>query len=87
MEIRIEHLDKWYGKKQAVKDLDLIIGEGMYGLLGTNGAGKTTVMKILTTLTKKSSGEVSVCGVPVEQAGKVRSLVGYLPQDFPCTGA
>ena len=87
MEIRIEHLDKWYGKKQALKGLDLTIGEGMYGLLGTNGAGKTTLMKILTTLTKKSGGEVSVCGIPVEQAGKVRSLVGYLPQDFSMYGS
>lgn len=82
MEIRIEHLDKCYGKKQALKDLNLTIGEGMYGLLGTNGAGKTTMMKILTTLTKKSGGQVTVCGVPVERAREVRSMVGYLPQDF-----
>lgn len=86
MEIKIEHLNKFYGKKQALKDLDLTIGEGMYGLLGTNGAGKTTMMKILTTLTKKSGGEVSICGVPVEQAGEVRSMVGYLPQDFSMYG-
>ncbi len=87
MEIRMEHLDKFYGKKQALKDLNLTIGEGMYGLLGTNGAGKTTLMKILTTLTKKSRGTVSVCGVPVERAGRVRSLVGYLPQDFSMYGS
>ncbi|MCI8466482.1 MAG: ABC transporter ATP-binding protein [Lachnospiraceae bacterium] len=86
MEIRIEHLDKFYGKKQALKDLNLTIREGMYGLLGTNGAGKTTMMKVLTTLTKKSGGTVSVCGIPVEQAGKVRAMVGYLPQDFSMYG-
>lgn len=82
----MEHLDKYYGKKRALRDLNLTIGEGMYGLLGTNGAGKTTMMKILTTLTKKSGGEVRVCGVPVEEAGKVRSMVGYLPQDFSMYG-
>lgn len=87
MEIKIEHLDKWYGKKQALKDLNLTVGEGMYGLLGTNGAGKTTMMKILTTLTKKSGGQVSVCGVPVERAREIRSLVGYLPQDFSMYGS
>ena len=86
MEIKIEHLDKFYGKKQVLKDLNLTIGEGMYGLLGTNGAGKTTMMKILTTLTKKSGGQVSVCGVPVERAREIRSLVGYLPQDFSMYG-
>ncbi|MCI8550725.1 MAG: ABC transporter ATP-binding protein [Lachnospiraceae bacterium] len=87
MEIKIEHLDKFYGKKQAIKDLNLTIGEGMYGLLGTNGAGKTTLMKVITTLTKKSGGEVSICGVPVEQAKEIRSMVGYLPQDFSMYGS
>ena len=55
---------------------------GMFGLLGRNGAGKTTLMKVLATLLKKQSGEVTICGIPVEEAAKVRRITGYLPQDF-----
>ncbi len=57
MEIRIENLQKSYGKKQALKNVNLNIKSGMFGLLGPNGAGKTTLMKIITTLTKKNGGK------------------------------
>lgn len=84
MENRIvmEHVNKFYGKKQALKDIDLTIGQGMFGLLGRNGAGKTTLMKILATLHGKQSGKVTVCGIPIESAKEVREIIGYLPQDF-----
>ena len=39
-------------------------------------------MKVLATLLKKQSGEVTICGIPVEEAAKVRRITGYLPQDF-----
>lgn len=80
--IEIKKLNKWYGKKQALCEVTLSIGPGMFGLLGRNGAGKTTLMKTLATLLRKKSGEVSVCGVPVENASEVRKLIGYLPQEF-----
>lgn len=84
MENRIvmEHVNKFYGKKQALKDIDLTIEQGMFGLLGRNGAGKTTLMKILATLHGKQSGSVTVCGIPIESAKEVRGIIGYLPQDF-----
>lgn len=84
MENRIvmNHVNKFYGKKQALKDIDLTIEQGMFGLLGRNGAGKTTLMKILATLHGKQSGTVTVCGVPIESVKEVRAIVGYLPQDF-----
>ncbi len=81
-EIRIAHVDKFYGKKQALKDVSLVIPQGMFGLLGRNGAGKTTLMKTLAALHTKKSGEISICGVPVEDTGKIREMIGYLPQDF-----
>ncbi|QNM06439.1 ABC transporter ATP-binding protein [Qiania dongpingensis] len=87
MEISIEHLNQYYGKKQALRDVNLTISSGMFGLLGKNGAGKTTLMKVLSTLLKKSEGTVKVCGVPVEHAKEVRSMVGYLPQDFSMYGS
>ena len=58
-EIRISHVNKFYGKKHALKDVDLVIPQGMFGLLGRNGAGKTTLMKTLATLHGKQSGERS----------------------------
>ena len=81
-EIILKDVSKYYGKKQALRNIDLTIGNGMFGLLGRNGAGKTTLMKVITTLLPANSGEVIVCGVPIKDACKVRSLVGYLPQDF-----
>lgn len=82
MEIKIEHLNKCYGRKQALRDVNLEIHQGMFGLLGRNGAGKSTLMKILSTLLVKNSGEVSICGIPVEQSSQIRRMTGYLPQDF-----
>lgn len=80
--IIISHVDKYYGRKQALKDVSLRIGQGMFGLLGRNGAGKTTLMKTLVTLHEKQAGEISVCGIPISHAREIRSIIGYLPQDF-----
>lgn len=80
--IEIKKVNKFYGKKQALFDIDLTIEQGMFGLLGRNGAGKTTLMKTLAALHKKKSGEITVCGVPIEKAKEIRALTGYLPQDF-----
>lgn len=81
-EIKIRRLNQFYGKKQALKQVNLTIEKGMFGLLGRNGAGKTTLMKVLATLLPKSEGEVTICGVPIEQASKIRMMTGYLPQEF-----
>ena len=80
--IEIKHVDKYYGRKQVLYDIDLTIESGMFGLLGRNGAGKTTLMKLLAALHKKKCGEITVCGVPIEHEKKIREMTGYLPQDF-----
>jgi len=80
--IILKDVSKFYGKKQALNSINLEIENGMFGLLGRNGAGKTTLMKAITTLLSLSSGEITVCGVNVKQASKVREMIGYLPQDF-----
>lgn len=85
-EIRIKGLNQYYGKKQALKDVNLTIETGMFGLLGRNGAGKTTLMKVLATLLPKSEGCVNICGKNVEDAAKIRRIVGYLPQEFSMYG-
>ena len=80
--IIIQNLNKYYGKKQALSNVNLTIERGMFGLLGRNGAGKTTLMKTLATLLHKNSGNITVCGVPIENAKEIRKIVGYLPQEF-----
>ena len=55
---------------------------GMYGLLGRNGAGKTSLMRILATLSVPSGGEVSMNGISIKETGKIREIIGYLPQNF-----
>ena len=80
--IEIRNVDKFYGKKQALRYVNLTIEQGMFGLLGRNGAGKTTLMKTLAALHRKSSGQITVCGIPIENAKEIRTITGYLPQDF-----
>ena len=68
---------------QALKDVNLEIQEGMFGLLVPNGAGKSSLMRILVTLMKASSGKILVNGKDINKnRGYVRDLIGYLPQDF-----
>ena len=82
MEIVIKNLSKNYGRKAALKNVSVTIHSGMYGLLGRNGAGKTSLMRILATLSVPSGGEVSMSGIPINETGKIREIVGYLSQNF-----
>lgn len=82
MEIVIKNLSKNYGRKAALKNVSVTIHSGMYGLLGRNGAGKTSLMRILATLSVPSGGEVSMNGIPINETGKIQEIVGYLSQNF-----
>lgn len=66
--IRVEHLKKVYGKRPAINDITFSVKQGeIFGLLGPSGAGKTTLIKILTGQLKKTSGRVHVLGFQPEQ--------------------
>lgn len=82
MEIVIKNLTKRYGKKMALENVSVTIHSGMYGLLGRNGAGKTSLMRIMATLCEPSSGQILMNDIPIWETGKIREMVGYLPQDF-----
>lgn len=82
MEIIINNLSKRYGKKEILRNISLTIPEGMYGLLGRNGAGKTSFMRILATLSIPTNGDIQMNGVSIKETTKVREIIGYLPQDF-----
>ena len=82
MEIIINNLSKRYAKKEVLRNISLTIPEGMYGLLGRNGAGKTSFMRILATLSIPTNGDIQMNGVSIKETTKVREMIGYLPQDF-----
>lgn len=82
MQVEITDLKKCYGNNMVLDSISLTIGNGMYGLLGRNGAGKTTFMRILSTLLKPSGGKIAFDGVPLEETKQIRSFIGYLPQEF-----
>jgi ABC-2 type transport system ATP-binding protein len=82
MQIEIKQLNQYYGKNQVLHDINLTIPTGMYGLLGRNGAGKSTLMKTLVTLLPVKDGHIQMAGIPIHKQKEVRSIVGYLPQDF-----
>jgi len=83
MIIKVENLTKTYGNVEAVKGVSFTVGEGsLFSLLGTNGAGKSTTINVLTTLIAKTSGLAEVGGYDVgREADKVRSLNGIVFQD------
>ncbi|MDE5738578.1 MAG: ABC transporter ATP-binding protein [Oscillospiraceae bacterium] len=79
----VQHLAKSYGKKQAVKDVSFQIQEGeIFGLMGMNGAGKTTILRMLATLLKPDSGDALIVGNSiVKNPEKVRACISYLPDE------
>jgi ABC-2 type transport system ATP-binding protein len=82
--IRIENLNKTYKTVQALKDVNLEVNKGeLFAFLGPNGAGKTTTIRILTGLTKLSSGTVSLNGFDVgNRSIESRRQCGLVPQSI-----
>ncbi len=85
MSIEVKNLFKYYGDQAAVKDVSFKVNKGeILAFLGPNGAGKSTTMKILTGYIPASSGNVSVCGLPVTvDSLDTRKKIGYLPEHNP----
>lgn len=81
MELCIDRLTKQYENKTAVDRVSLQLTNGVYGLLGANGAGKTTFMRMLCGILKPTSGTVTFDGMDVSSE-EYRAELGYLPQDF-----
>ena len=86
--VEVTALSKKYGDKTALKDVSFRVGEGeIVGLLGLNGAGKSTTMNILAGYIGATSGTVRIAGLDIlEQARAVRAMVGYLPEQPPLYG-
>ena len=82
--LSVKNLTKRYGNKEVLKGLDLTVPENsVFGLVGKNGAGKTTVMKAVLGLLMPDEGEVYVCGRKVSFGQtETNKFIGYLP-DVP----
>ena len=78
--LAVEHLTKHYGDVVALNDVTFSISDGITGILGENGAGKSTAIKILLGLLQPTSGTASVLGRNASQSVAVRARVGYMPE-------
>ena len=82
--IALEGISKHYGKTTALTDVTFSVPEGsMFGLIGPDGAGKSTLYRILTTLIPPDSGTATVAGLDVRtDYRKIRTEIGYMPERF-----
>ncbi len=81
--IQTKRLTKRYKDMTAVDSLDLTVHEGeLFSLLGINGAGKTTAIKMLSCLTRPTNGDAELLGNSiVKNAAAVKSIIGVSPQE------
>lgn len=83
MELEIRNISKYYKDKKAVDQVSLTLTPGVWGLLGANGAGKTSLMRMIAGIVQPTSGEIFYDGLPITMLkGKYREIFGYLPQEF-----
>lgn len=82
--IDISHISKSFGDIKALDDVSLTVGSGqIFGLIGPDGAGKTTLFRILTSLMLPDAGHASVCGADVvADYRRIRAVAGYMPGRF-----
>ena len=84
--VDIHELTKTYGRITALSDVSLQVDRGeIFGLLGQNGAGKSTMIKVLLGIVRKTGGEANLLGQPAGTTS-VRAKVGYLPEDHAFPG-
>ena len=86
--VKVEHLSHKYTSQWAIKDINFEIKErGVVGLLGSNGAGKSTTMNIICGVLNQTEGEVYINGVSLrENPVEAKKHIGFLPQKPPLYG-
>ena len=81
MELQINELTKTYGTVQALNGISYTFRPGIYGILGANGAGKSTMINLITDNVSREKGEITYDGKEILKMGKhFRKIVGYMPQ-------
>ena len=86
--LKIEHLSHRYNIQWAVRDISFEIPKrGIYGLLGSNGAGKSTTMNIISGVIKQTEGSIFIKGVDARKSSiDAKRHIGFLPQKPPLYG-
>lgn len=80
--IYIENLKKAFGRIQALNDVSLNIEDRqVFGLVGTNGAGKSTMLRIISGILRQDSGRVEVLGQPVYDNPAIKKNIFFIPDD------
>ncbi len=82
--IELRGISKSYGQLKALSDISLDVGQGkIFGLIGPDGAGKTTLFRIMATLMLPDSGSGKICGLDIaKDYYAIRKIVGYMPGKF-----
>ncbi len=82
--VRIENITKSFGSVEAVKKVSLEIQDGeLFGVIGPDGAGKSTLFRMVNSLLLPDSGQIALWGMdPVADYKKVRQIIGYMPGKF-----
>ena len=85
MELQLEHLSKTYGTVQALKDISYTFKPGIFGILGANGAGKSTMINLITDNVARdkgsAGGSILYDGQDILKLGsRFRGIIGYMPQ-------
>ncbi|MBZ9607394.1 ATP-binding cassette domain-containing protein [Clostridium estertheticum] len=88
--IKVEHITKDYGNGRGIFDFNFSVKRGqIYGLVGTNGSGKTTTLRSMMGFVKPDKGNVSILGMDAwKDAFEIKKFIGYVPGeiDFPDVG-
>jgi ABC-type multidrug transport system ATPase subunit len=75
------NLNKKYGKTRALKDIDIHVKKGtIHGLIGPEACGKTTMLRILSTLVRPDSGEATIDNIPLTKGTHIRKMIGFVPK-------
>ena len=79
--ITVDHLWFAYDDVPVIEDLSFCVSEGIFiGIVGPNGGGKTTLLRLVLGLLRPNQGRIEVFGQPPERLGRRRHLIGYVPQ-------
>lgn len=85
--VQLAGLSKSYGRRRAVDDVSFEVQDReVMGLLGPNGSGKTTILRMVTGYLRPSAGSVRIDGHDVRDGREARRLVGYVPEENPLYG-
>ena len=83
--VKVDHLSHRYSVQWAIRDINFEVPKhGIYGLLGSNGAGKSTTMNIMCGVLRQSEGDVYIKGISMSKNPvEAKRHIGFLPQNPP----